>query len=197
MANPNFSTKDFEAEEWRPVVGWDEIYSVSSLGRVRRERCGPGARGGRILALPLNGTGYPRVHLAAGPRHHRTMVHPLVAAAFIGPRPDDLTINHIDGVKTNNRPANLEYVTLSENVQHAHRIGLINNFGDRNWTRREPERVIRGERHYKARLTNDLVRAMRLERGNGTTLEALALKYRVCNANVWYICARQTWRHVL
>src|ERR1035437_3644976 len=153
MAIPDFSTEDFKTEEWLPVVVWEGIYSVSSLGRVRRDLGVPGARAGRILALPLNQTGYPCVHLSARPRHYRRTVHPLVAAAFIGARPDGLTINHIDGVKTNNRPANLEYVTLVENVQHAHRTGLINHFGNRNWTRREPERVIRGERHYRAKLT--------------------------------------------
>lgn len=52
-------------------------------------------------------------------------IHKLVAEAFIGPRPKGLTINHINGIKTDNNIGNLEYVTLKENVRHAVDMGLI------------------------------------------------------------------------
>lgn len=50
--------------------------------------------------------------------------HRLVAEAVYGPCPEDMQINHKDGIKINNRPDNLEYVTLLGNMQHSYRIGL-------------------------------------------------------------------------
>ena len=52
-------------------------------------------------------------------------VHRLVAMAFNGPIPAKLEVNHKNGVKHDNRPENLEYVTHRENMLHAHRLGLF------------------------------------------------------------------------
>lgn len=131
MADSQFTTEELATEEWRPVTGYESIYSVSSLGRVRREKTATNTHAGRLLKQRLNRYGYPKTCLSAHSEQVEFTVHTLVAAAFIGPRPHGLQINHIDGDKANNRPANLEYVTPLENSSHAAKIGLY-PLGERN-----------------------------------------------------------------
>lgn len=110
-----------DGEEWREVP--DALgYLASSLGRVKH------ASPGRKPAKPVpNKRGYGRIW-TGGTRETkvRRTVHSLVAAAFHGPRPEGMVINHIDGNNQNNRPENLEYVTQKENVAHAARLGRHN-----------------------------------------------------------------------
>lgn len=61
-----------------------------------------------------------------------TLVHRLVAVAFLGPIPDGQEVNHLDGNKANNRASNLEYVTRKGNMAHAQRIGIWDNRGELN-----------------------------------------------------------------
>ena len=95
-------------EEWRPVVGWRGCYEVSDHGSVRN------ARTGRCLR-PTE-TPRCRVVLQARPRvPKQTLVPILVAAAFIGPRPEGLQVCHNDGDVRNNHVANLRYDTPKGN----------------------------------------------------------------------------------
>lgn len=57
-------------------------------------------------------------------RGHAPFVHRIIWESVHGPIPEGLYINHINGIKTDNRIANLELVTTSENHKHAYRIGL-------------------------------------------------------------------------
>jgi hypothetical protein len=120
-------------EEWRSVEGFPG-YEVSNLGRVRsidrvviwKRRGGnfPVSLGGKILRPGLR-RGYKEVTLCSGGERQRFLVHRLVVMAFIGPPPKGLTqVNHKDGDKQNNWAGNLEWVTPSENVQHAIDSGL-------------------------------------------------------------------------
>ena len=63
---------------------------------------------------------------------HGAMAHRLVWQHFFGNIPDGLTINHKNGIKTDNRPVNLEVVTQGENEKHAYRTGLKSQWGERN-----------------------------------------------------------------
>jgi len=132
-------------EEWRAVPGYEGLYEVSDRGRVRSlDRTvlaadGPRRYKGKIRRLQLQ-SGYPFVRLCRAGEYLDIAVHRLVAAAFIGPRPDGLHVNHRDGVKTNNAPANLEYVTREYNSFHAWRTGLCDS--------------LRGESHYRSVLSN-------------------------------------------
>lgn len=92
-------------------------YSVSRDGRVKNSR-------GHEKALQLDHKGYYKVDLYNNGDCSTKRVHRLVAEAFI-PNPDNKPdINHIDGNKRNNSADNLEWVTKSENIQHAFRTGL-------------------------------------------------------------------------
>lgn len=107
--------------EWRPVRGYEGRYEVSDEGQVRSLVTD------RVLRPGLTSRGYPSVNLYDGssPKQPRSYtVHTLVCAAFIGPRISGLTVNHIDGDKTNNAVSNLELVTMSENIRHAIETGL-------------------------------------------------------------------------
>lgn len=102
-------------EEWRPVVGFEEFYAVSSMGRVfsrPRERT-PGG----IMRGSLDGYGYRRVGLMGPDKKVRNRrIHVLVMRAFRGePTPDAPVIRHLDGDKTNPALANLAYGTQHEN----------------------------------------------------------------------------------
>src|SRR3990167_5147106 len=99
-------------EEWRPVPGFEGLYSVSSLGRVRSERI-------VILRGEISNWGYPQVALRKDGQYKSRTIHSLVAEAFHGPRPPKHVVNHRNGTKRDNRPENLEYVTQKGNVAHA------------------------------------------------------------------------------
>jgi hypothetical protein len=109
-------------------------------------------------------------------------VHSLVLRAFVGPRPPEHQIDHGDGVKTNNRLSNLEYVTAVENVRRARaRVGA--------WD-------VRGEAHGRSKLTEAAVRQIRQACRNESQT-AVATRFGITQANVSEIVGRRTWRHVL
>lgn len=109
--------------EWRPVVGWEGYYSVSSDGRVRSEDrtidCGLGRMveyKSREKKTHIDNNGYPSVALCKNRISYASRVHTLVANAFIGKRPEGNQVDHIDGNKTNNNVSNLRYVSPRDNV---------------------------------------------------------------------------------
>ena len=75
---------------------------------------------GRELSVNKDDSGYLRVKM----NNKSYKIHSLVAKFILGERPKDYVINHKDGVKTNNRPSNLEYVTVAENIRHSIETGL-------------------------------------------------------------------------
>jgi len=118
------------------VVGFEGFYEVSNLGRVKslpRERCQHcGFRGkpGAFLKCGKNKkTGYKAVSMSKpGMGSHKVVVwpvHRLVARHFVsGETPEKRWVNHIDGVKQNNRADNLEWVSPRENIMDALRRGV-------------------------------------------------------------------------
>lgn len=107
------------SEEWRPITLYEEwagTYSVSSLGRVRRETPGQGARAGHILKPSVGPGGYLRVMLSHEGQHQYFFIHRLVAWQFGRSGARDarefrLTwVEHLNGDRTDNRPKNLHCV---------------------------------------------------------------------------------------
>lgn len=112
-------TRDRPGEVYKPVPGFEGLYEVSNLGAVRSVR-----RAGvnmKTLAPETERCGYKRVSLYRNGRQKHIMVRRIVAAAFLGPCPEGLQVNHIDENKCNNRVNNLEYVTPKENSNHGTR----------------------------------------------------------------------------
>ncbi len=115
-----------DIEVWKEVPGYEGFYSVSNLGRVRRDAVGQGARAGYILKATVSRpVGYLRVGLVRDGKQKTRFIHNLVANAFLGPYPDGQCVNHKDGNKLNNLPGNLEYMTLGDNNRHAWQIGIL------------------------------------------------------------------------
>lgn len=119
------------SEEWRPVVGYEGLYEVSNDGKVRsitRDReCGiTGVHHyeGRELSLSHDAYGYLQCALCDSGRIKKAKVHRLVASAFI-PKVDGKNhVNHLNGVKDDNRVENLEWCDIAENNRHAYATGL-------------------------------------------------------------------------
>lgn len=81
-------------------------------------------RKGRHLKPIAQANGYVHVTLRAPGVNRQVGVHVLIAECFLGTRPQGHVVNHKNGIKTDNRVSNLEWVTPSENVTHAYRHGL-------------------------------------------------------------------------
>ena len=110
-------------EEWRPIKGYEGLYEVSNMGRVKSLYCGKT----RILKQDTNQGGYMVVDLHKNRTSNRKLVHRLVATAFIRNSNSYKIINHKDGNKKNNTIDNLEWCTWSYNTKHAYHNGLMNS----------------------------------------------------------------------
>ena len=106
-----------KTEEWRPVVGFEGLYEVSSLGRVRSLNYN---REGiiKVLNACVDGSGYLQVQLSKKGKVSHRHIHRLVAEAFI-PNPENLPqVNHRDECKTNNAVWNLEWCDKFYNMNY-------------------------------------------------------------------------------
>lgn len=110
---------DFEREEvWKDVVGYTGLYMVSNHGNVKSLRR-------NIVLRPTNDEGYLKIKLQFNRKTKSVRVHRVVAFAFI-PNPENKSqINHINGIKDDNRVENLEWCTNIENIAHARKNGLV------------------------------------------------------------------------
>lgn len=119
-------------EEWRPVKGYEGLYEVSNMGRVRSLPRTVRKRGnktslykGKLLKALDDLYGYKNVNLSKQTIKRKKRVHRLVAEAFI-PNPMNLpVVNHLDGDKHNNCVSNLEWCSNKENTNHAIKTGLM------------------------------------------------------------------------
>lgn len=104
----------------KPISSYPSYYAGED-GTIWSDRYGSLRR---MSPTPIN-SGYLCLHVFTDSGKPNRLVHILVAEAFLGPIPKGMQVNHKNGDKLDNRPQNLEYVTPSENIKHAYRLGLI------------------------------------------------------------------------
>ena len=173
-------------EVWKPVVGYEGLYDVSNLGRVRSYHAS--ARRGYHNKEPhvLSGgdvRGYRQIILVDRNSGKKTaLVHRVVARAFLGEPPTaNHEVNHKDFNKANNVPENLEWMLHDDNNRYS------SKFIPR----------LRGEERSDCKLNDAKVRTIRARYAAGnTTLNALAAHYGVSNPTIHSIIHRRKWAHV-
>jgi len=161
---------------WRDIPGYEGLYKISKDGDVYS------AVSDILLKTHMRKDGYLAFGLYKDGKRKTCYVHRTVALAFIGKRPDGLCVNHKDGVKTNNRLDNLEYITQSENVKHAISMGLSDH---------------RGEKGHFSKLVNSNINKIRrlLDSREYSVIE-IAKMFDVEVNTIYLIKRGSTWAHI-
>lgn len=160
-------------EKWLPVIGREDQYEVSNLGRLRK-------KGGCILGQWKKSGGYPQARFS-GPRCI-VSVHRIVAQAFCD-NPGKLPcVNHIDCNPSNNNASNLEWCTQKQNLHHSHRLGRVT------WD------YNKGKRSANAHLSDEKVSEIRADHKTGTlSWERLGKKHNVSKRTIGRIVRNKTY----
>lgn len=111
------------AEEWREILGFDVLYEVSNLGRVRTRHDGKKGytKEYRFVNPTDNGKGYMRFNWKTGGKHRTVYIHRLVAELFVENPMNYSEINHKDENKSNNKADNLEWCAHLYNCNYGTR----------------------------------------------------------------------------
>ena len=113
-----------QVEIWKDVLDYEGLYLVSSFGKVKSIK----SKKEKILKGRDDSNGYLKVALYKTKICVQKKIHRLVALAFIDNPYNKKTVNHINGIKTDNRVENLEWCTHSENEKHSYyKLGKITN----------------------------------------------------------------------
>lgn len=162
----NTSLNDLPDEVWKPIPGFPG-YDVSNMGRVRSYFVRQGfcdwqkAETPQRILQPSIADGFPFVGLMAGGKRYTPRIHALVTLAFIGPRPGDQWVQHIDGDSLNNQLENLRYEA----------IGVI----------------LAGRTGRPKKFSNEQARHIREEYSRGAGVSKLCAEYDASESLIWDI----------
>lgn len=135
----------------------------------------------KVIVPCVTKSGYLEVSPKKNGKRVKHLVHRLVGMAFVPGYREDLTINHINGNKLDNRVCNLEWVSLARNTQHQWEIGLVN---------------LRGENQPGHKLTSKQVVYIRKLLAQGISAHTLSVIAGVCSSTIDLIRAGKRWAHV-
>lgn len=116
-------------EIWKDIDGYEGIYQVSSLGRIKSFSM---VNKGKIRKPNVDRYGYVHVNLSKDGKVKNPTIHRLVAFAFLKEHAENKFINHKDGNKSNNSIENLEWCSHKENISHAHGLCLYDSIKGEN-----------------------------------------------------------------
>lgn len=132
-------------EEWRDIKGYEGLYEVSNLGRVRSLQTISEHGYKKILKQYIRDSGYCTVHLSKNKKKTTYYVHRLVSMAFL-PNPNNLPcINHKDEIKNNNHVDNLEWCTYTYNNTYKDAVEKRKKSRDYSTSRRRVKQIKDGE----------------------------------------------------
>lgn len=185
FAKPIPIVPNLEGELWRDIDGFEKIYVVSNMGRVKRimHRKHPT---NIIMNTSLNGGDYHYLSLTKSGKNYPRILSRLVAIAFI-PNPENkpqvnhigLDKNGIPGNKNDNRAISLEWSTSKENINHAWKNGLY--------------KPLNGIKNGNAILKDEDVINIRASKLSPTEISKM---YNVNLAAIYKILSRQRWKHI-
>ena len=175
-------------EIWKDIKGYEGFYQASTLGRIlAKERQVFHSRGGmktlseKILSKSKANNGYSVVCLCKEGKVKQETVHRIIAKTFI-PNPEDKPqVNHINGIKTDNRIENLEWATSHENNKHAFAIGIRS--------------MTKGQSCSWAKLTRKQAMEIKYDFPDMPVKE-LAQKYNVSYGAIYGIIKKRNWKHI-
>ena len=171
-----FLSGDSMKEQWKEIENYED-YVISDRGRVFSYKSK------KFLKPQNDGRGYFQVNLCKNGVRKNQKIHRLVALAFIPNHENKRTINHIDGIKTNNFAENLEWCSQKENVQHSFDTGL--------------QKPLKGSKVGNSKLSESQVLEIRwLYQTSEYTQVALGKIFGISNAHICDIINRKKWTHI-
>jgi len=168
-------------EVWKSVKNYP-MYQVSNLGRIRSYHREPKPK---ILSPGIRSYEYHRLALYnKNSQRRNTYVHILIAEAFLGPRPDGYVCNHKDGIKKHDEASNLEWISRSEDTNHAHRLNLI------------PTVIRLGEDNSNSKLKNGEIWLIKKLLLHGIKQIIIARMFKITRGYVSHILLGHNWKHI-
>jgi predicted XRE-type DNA-binding protein len=171
-------------EIWKDVVGYEGFYQISNTGRLKRILKLRKYRdyNSKILSPVKDKDGYYRTSIVCENKKRKTVIiHRLVAESFINNPLNKKCVNHINGIKDDNRVNNLEWATVLENNLHAIKTGL--------------KKSLSGEKHNLVKINGDQVNSIRSEWSTGNFKQKeIALKYGLQQSQISRIVNYVRWK---
>lgn len=171
-------------EEWRPVVGYEGLYEVSNLARIK-SLDKKGSRGIKIVKSYLNpGKPYMTLQFRKDDKLYTPTLHTVVADAFCEkPQTDKrLCVDHVDGNKLNNNASNLEWVTFSENIKRAIALGLTT--------------FKSGHLSHMSKVSLDQARDIIIMYNSNIKVKEICVKHNISKSCAWHIIKKTRWENV-
>jgi hypothetical protein len=165
-------------EEFRDIKGYEGLYQISNLGRVKS------IKNNIFLKQALNTSRYYIVCLSKKGKKKTSLIHRLIAQCFVSNKNNKPVINHINMIRTDNSISNLEWCTHSENVNHSYR----NNNSSRPF--------LKGVKHFKCKLSEQEVYCIRYYKGKIPNV-ILSRLFKVSQQSITNIQHNRTWKHLL
>jgi len=174
-------------EFWKDIKGYEGFYQLSNFGNIKSvNRCIIRSNGrkqtfkGIKLSPSMSKIGYYVIALQKKGYIKRHYIHRLLAQTFIQNIDNKPYINHINGIKSDNRLENLEWCTHFENMLHSRLIGLNMVIGQK------------GENHSQSKLTNNQVLEIKNKLKSGARGFELAKEYNVSQSTICGIKNKRT-----
>lgn len=174
-------------EEWFDIPNFEGIYQVTRSGKIKK--IGKKSKykdliyPDKMMKHNTHTNKYKYITFMVDGVKKYYSIHRLLASIFIANPENKPQVNHINGIKDDNRLENLEWVTLSGNMQHAAKNGLL-----------KPKR---GESNYGARLCEDDVRSIRrMSDVHGIPITHIAKMYDMGSTIIWMIVKRRKWASI-